>query len=415
MIDSKIKIYRNTVILLAVLVVAAIVVFQFNAIYGNGAANASGGVPAGAVPDAAGSAAALTDISENAGVMETDLFFTGQMSRYANNTSVQGVVLSDEGVRLLNAAGIDAAGGAAPDGAKQTEQRPDESASEKSETGGQDGQAGAEDLNFVKQFAARTALYPNGPLSMLSTAAAISARNGDIQISTFAASVAGALINADNLLHENENAFLLSVAKYDDTPKKPVYLTFDDGPSILTRQILDILKKRGVRATFFVIGRNVGQYPDLIREMYSDGHCIANHSYTHNYTVLYSSASAFRSELQRCDTAINNILGFEYSPGVFRFPGGSTYKLASKYKSEVKSLGYKYYDWNCLNGDAQAQLTNKSADSLYNYMTDTFKNQNEVIVLMHDSGSKQTTVDMLDRAIDFFLNTGYEFKTLDEK
>ena len=79
----------------------------------------------------------------------------------------------------------------------------------------------------------------------------------------------------------------------------------------------------------------------------------------------------------------------------------------------VHDRGYKYYDWNCLNGDAQ--LKNKTPDILYNYMLSTYKKQDEVILLMHDTATKQTTVDMLGRAIDFFLENGYEFRTLDER
>jgi peptidoglycan/xylan/chitin deacetylase (PgdA/CDA1 family) len=339
------------------------------------------------------------------------------MSRYTGNSAAQNGIFSDEGARLLNAAGYgsdsDAAGSDAPDDVANGGSGPMEPADAAGNAARTE--TAPDSLTYVKQFAARTAIYPGGPLSSLSAAAAVGARNGDIHVSSFASSITGALVSADKLLRENDNALLASVSKFDNTPGKPAYLTFDDGPSSMTRQILDILKKRGVRATFFVIGRNIGKYSDIIREMYADGHCIANHSYTHNYTVLYSSASSFRSELKRCDSAINKALGFEYSPGVFRFPGGSTYKLAAKYKSEARNLGYKYYDWNCLNGDAQADLVNKSADGLYDYMVDTFQKQNEVIILMHDSASKQATADMLDRAISYFQNNGYEFKTLDEK
>ena len=228
--------------------------------------------------------------------------------------------------------------------------------------------------------------------------------------------MSGIMLNAGRLIAETGGLKRTAPAIIDDgTPRKPVYLTVDDGPSVMTKQYLDILRARGVTATFFVIGRNVRLYPEIIREMYNDGHCIANHSYTHNYTTLYKSSSSLRSELQRCDAAINEILGFNYSPGIFRFPGGSTYKLASKYKNDVRSFGYKYYDWNCLNGDAQAEITDKTPDNLYNYMVESFKGQKEIILLMHDSGNKQASVDMLERAIDFFLENGYEFKTLDKR
>ncbi|MDR3120146.1 MAG: polysaccharide deacetylase, partial [Clostridiales bacterium] len=192
--------------------------------------------------------------------------------------------------------------------------------------------------------------------------------------------------------------------------KRYVYLTFDDGPSALTQQYLDILKAQDVRATFFLVGVNVAKYPRLTQAIYMDRHSIANHSYTHNYDKLYKSASALFSELERWDAQVSSALGFPYHTNVFRFPGGSTYKTAKQYRSQVTARGYVYYDWNCLNGDAQ--IRDKSADSLYDYMLATFKGQDEVIVLMHDTDTKQTTLDMLDRAIRFFKEQGYEFRTL---
>ena len=192
--------------------------------------------------------------------------------------------------------------------------------------------------------------------------------------------------------------------------KKIVYITVDDGPSKLTSKYLDIFEKNGVKATFFVVGKQAAAYPDQIRRMKKDNHAIANHSYSHDYTAFYKSKSSFAAELKKWDDTISGILGYTYHTNVFRFPGGSTYSRAKQYRDYVKQLGYSYYDWTCLNGDAQ--ISNRTADNLYNYLVSTYNNRNTEIVLIHDTNAKQTTVDMLDRMIKFFKNNGYEFRTL---
>ena len=273
------------------------------------------------------------------------------------------------------------------------------------------GNGSSADLNDTQLIAARSALYPDAPLSSLGPSVALGSLYGGNGLSSIVSPVAGAFMHAGGVIMEDEN--LLAFMKENEQPRKPVYLTIDDGPSALTRKYLDVLAANDVRATFFVIGKNVTAYKDVVKEMYDAGHCIANHSYTHQYESVYKSSASLRSELEKCEKAIGNALGIDYHTDIFRFPGGSTYKLASKYRNEIRAMGYKYYDWNCLNGDAQ--IKDKSADSLYDYMVSTFKNQDEVIVLMHDIENKQTTIDMLERAIDFFKDNGYEFKTLDEK
>ena len=201
-----------------------------------------------------------------------------------------------------------------------------------------------------------------------------------------------------------------TVDKTDTNGVKIVYFTFDDGPSDLTDQYLDVFKKHGIKVTFFVIGKQAVKYPDQIKRMYAENHCIANHSYSHDYNAIYKSQSVLAAEMKKWDSTISDILGITYHSNVFRFPGGSTYSKAKQYNSYVKQLGYSYYDWTCLNGDAQ--ISDRSADSLYKYMVSTYKNRDTEIVLFHDTHSKQTTLDMLDRAIQFFKDNGYEFRTL---
>lgn len=86
--------------------------------------------------------------------------------------------------------------------------------------------------------------------------------------------------------------------------EKIAYLTFDDGPSLVTPKILDILEKQNVKATFFVIGKNVEKHPETVKRAFEEGHYIANHTYSHNNSYLYKSSQNFVEELKNTDLAI---------------------------------------------------------------------------------------------------------------
>ncbi len=91
--------------------------------------------------------------------------------------------------------------------------------------------------------------------------------------------------------------------------EKIAYLTFDDGPSgVITPQILEILKREEIKATFFVLGSRVELYPELVKREYEEGHYIANHGYSHVYTSIYSSPNAVLDEYNNTEARIKSIL-----------------------------------------------------------------------------------------------------------
>lgn len=195
--------------------------------------------------------------------------------------------------------------------------------------------------------------------------------------------------------------------------KKTVYLTFDDGPSSkVTPQVLDILKKYDIKATFFVIGAYAEQNPDMIKRIFNEGHQIANHSYSHNYKYIYANADNFKEEVERAENVIKSILGDEYKNNVFRFPGGSFDKFKAPFREQIEQMGYVYYDWNALNGDAEGN--NKSVEYLLKRFDETSRGYNVIISLMHDTNAKQTTADSLPEIIERLIRDGYQFKRLDE-
>ncbi|MDO5028019.1 MAG: polysaccharide deacetylase family protein [Bacillota bacterium] len=193
--------------------------------------------------------------------------------------------------------------------------------------------------------------------------------------------------------------------------KKQAFLTFDDGPSSKsTEAILDILKDQGVKATFFIIGKNAEAYPDILKRAYNEGHTIAIHTYDHNYKKIYSSPEALAEDIKAADQTLKNILGPSFSTNIYRFPGGSYRKNKESFVEKIQDMGYMYFDWNVLNGDAEG--ANPSIDYLIDRFNTTRKGYNVVLSLMHDTNAKTNTVDSLEEIISQLKEEGFEFKSL---
>lgn len=196
--------------------------------------------------------------------------------------------------------------------------------------------------------------------------------------------------------------------------EKVVYLTFDDGPSkIVTPQILDVLKQNDVKATFFVLGQMVSYYPDVVKRAYDEGHYIGNHGYSHVYSKIYENKEAFLSEIEKTDKLIAKAIQKEdYKSHLVRFPGGSFGGKYSNIKKEIKTYlnqnEYAYIDWNCLTKDSEGQFTK---EELLKNFEETSQDKKVLIILMHDSGNKQTTVEALSEIITYLKEQEYEFES----
>ncbi len=202
---------------------------------------------------------------------------------------------------------------------------------------------------------------------------------------------------------------------YNQYEQRIAYLTFDDGPTAtITPQILDILKAKGVPATFFVLGRNVDAHPDLAQRAVNEGHVLANHSYTHEYNILYNNddINLFKEDIEKADRAIVNAVGEKGHIRLFRFPGGSFEAKKDPQKQILLELGYKYIDWNALTGDAEG--LNVSPETQLANLQKTVGKKRNAVILMHDATTKQTTVDALPAIIDYLKNEGFVFKTLQD-
>lgn len=194
-----------------------------------------------------------------------------------------------------------------------------------------------------------------------------------------------------------------------------IYLTFDDGPSNVTSQILDILNEKGVKATFFVINTS-DNYNHLIKREYDEGHTVALHSYTHNYANIYSSVDSYWQDLNKISDKVHSITG--QSAKIIRFPGGSSNTISRHYSigimstlsNEVLSRGYHYFDWNVDCGDAGGART---SDTVYKNVVNNLSHNKTNVVLMHDFNNNYITVNALRNIIDYGLNNGYTFASID--
>lgn len=208
-----------------------------------------------------------------------------------------------------------------------------------------------------------------------------------------------------------------------ELPMEPigtVYLTFDDGPSTqITSQILDILKEKNVKATFFIIDYPFDSEKEaiVIRE-FEEGHTIALHGTSHDYSKIYTSLEALIENFTTLQEKVKTSTG--YTATIIRFPGGSSNTVSKKYCAGIMTEAveyfsnseFVYFDWNVDSRDAGGA---KSSEEVFENVTSSLKPGRNNIVLMHDSTGKQYTLDALEAIIDFCISEGYEFKAITDE
>ncbi|WP_246317107.1 polysaccharide deacetylase [Paenibacillus agri] len=206
-----------------------------------------------------------------------------------------------------------------------------------------------------------------------------------------------------------ETAVVQQVAATAAKAAKTVYLTFDDGPSKITREVLDILRKQGVKATFFVLGNAAKSHPELINAIWEQGHAIGNHSYDHDYHNLYSGFTAFWNQIKQTENVIREITGER--PRLVRAPGGTSGHFDDTYFQLLNQAGYLVMDWTVDSGDSRrkgvpaAEILRESTKDL---------TSSEVVLLLHDGGGHGESAKALPQIIARYKAAGYTFKVLDD-
>ncbi len=182
-----------------------------------------------------------------------------------------------------------------------------------------------------------------------------------------------------------------------------VYLTFDDGPSAYTEEILDILDEYGVKATFFVVGKESDTAREAMREIVSRGHTLGMHSYSHKYSELYASQESFQEDFERIREYLYEVTGVWST--LYRFPGGSSNTVSEVDMKELAAYldaqEVRFFDWNVSSGDGGRKLL--SVDELTENVTENIGSHEVSVVLMHDSQDKPTTVEALRGIIEDIL------------
>ena len=229
----------------------------------------------------------------------------------------------------------------------------------------------------------------------------------------------GTVLAQSNKLEEHQNSLSLDYQEqYPDmyaklatatkSEPKTVYLTFDDGPSARTSEILDILKKDDIKATFFIIGKEGAKEQALLKRIADEGHTVGIHTYSHVYSSIYDSVENYLDDFYQTYKLIVDTTGVK--PEIFRFPGGSINRYSSQdYEeiiAEMTRRGFTYYDWNASSGDASLSVT---ANSVYSNTVRSSENKDRIILLMHDSASKTYTVQALPGIIEYYKAQGYQF------
>jgi peptidoglycan/xylan/chitin deacetylase (PgdA/CDA1 family) len=202
-----------------------------------------------------------------------------------------------------------------------------------------------------------------------------------------------------------------------------IYLTFDDGPSALsTPQILEVLDRYNVKATFFVLGTQAEARPEMIKAAAAAGHVVANHGYSHNYNAIYASVDAFMQEIKHTEDIITGILG-EQPPRILRFPAGSAAAQLEKdpamresIKQTLAAEGWRYFDWNADMADSVSGpgpepgvLANNLIASIEEKVS---YGMTDIIVLAHDTNARTWTPTDLPAIIEHFQQKGYSFEVL---
>jgi len=207
------------------------------------------------------------------------------------------------------------------------------------------------------------------------------------------------------------NAATEELAKYDawyvgDTSKKTIYLTFDAGyENGYTAEILDVLKKCRVPASFFLVGTYMEENPELVKRMTEEGHIVGNHTMHHPDMSAISDESAFKKELEEVETLYKSVTGKKMKK-FYRPPQG---KFSAANLEMAKKLGYRTVFWSLAYVDWYENQQPTREEALAKLLPRT---HNGAVILLHSTS--KTNAKVLEELITKWKEQGYEFANLDK-
>lgn len=196
---------------------------------------------------------------------------------------------------------------------------------------------------------------------------------------------------------------------------KTAFLTFDDGPLRYTEDILNVLQRHHVKATFFVTGSKTKYGLQMYKRIVRNRHAIGNHTYSHDYRYIYSSVHHFKKDFYRLENLLRRSV--KIKSRIFRFPGGSNNKVSHRYGgkqimpkiiAEMNRLGYKYIDWNVDSNDCK--MPRRTPDAITRRVLRECRRKREAIIIFHDFS--KSTVTALPAIIRGLKEQGFTFGKL---
>jgi peptidoglycan/xylan/chitin deacetylase (PgdA/CDA1 family) len=200
------------------------------------------------------------------------------------------------------------------------------------------------------------------------------------------------------------------VHAFDEMPEeKKVYLTFDDGPIPgITDRILDVLKEQNIKATFFVVGKEIPEREYILKRIYQEGHTIGLHTYNHKFKKIYRSDDVFVAEMLQVRTMVNQVLNI--NPTAIRFPGGSAGRMTQELLDKLHSNNMRVYDWTIdLHDGGRADI---SASYIVRNGEKFNPKYSRHIILAHCNSNNKNTVKALPEIIKYYKDLGFEFASI---
>ncbi len=188
--------------------------------------------------------------------------------------------------------------------------------------------------------------------------------------------------------------------RQQNAESKIAYITFDDGPSIYTDKILDILNAYDAKATFFMLSNNIQKYPDSVQKLVDHGNAVGLHGVTHDVKKIYKSPSSVVAEMTECNHSLQKAVGFRTD--LIRVPYGSKPYMTQRVKDEVVKAGYKMWDWNIDSKDSSRK--NVEPITILENVKQQVLRQKVPVILLHE---RKSTVQALPDLLGFLHEKNY--------
>ncbi len=206
---------------------------------------------------------------------------------------------------------------------------------------------------------------------------------------------------------------IASMTSQQVTQQNICYLTFDDGPSNNSEEILDILKKYDAKATFFLIGSEIREdNREIIERITEEGHAIGLHSNVHDFTKLYAGVDVCVQDFEEQYRLLKEEYGVDTK--IFRFPGGSACSYMNGQRQDyicaMREKGFVGFDWHVSGEDSYGSPT---VWSIQKNIFDNLEGYESPIILLHDINIADATVEALPGILEQLKGMGYSFATLD--